>query len=61
MKSTWQIIHKEMGKTQPDNSIMKLETLTKTITTQKETANTFNRYFTIIAANIRNNSNSNVK
>jgi len=42
MKSTWQIIHKEMGKTQPETSITKLETLTKTITNQKEIANTFN-------------------
>ena len=61
MKSTWQIIHKEMGKTQPETSITKLETLTKTITNQKEIANTFNRYFTTIADNIRNNSNSKVK
>jgi hypothetical protein len=43
MKSTWQIIHEEMGKTQPEISVTKLETLTKTITTQKEITNTFIR------------------
>jgi hypothetical protein len=36
MKSTWQIIHKEMEKTQPATSVTKLETLTKTITIQKK-------------------------
>jgi len=50
-----------MGKTQPETSITKLETLTKTITNQKEIANTFNRYFTSIVDNIRNNSNGKVK
>jgi hypothetical protein len=50
-----------MGKSQPEISVTKLETLTKTITTQKEITNTFNRYFTTIADNIRNNGNSNVK
>ena len=61
MRSTWQIIHKEMGKTQPETFITKLETPTKTITNQKEIANTFNRYFTTIVDNIRNNSNGKVK
>jgi hypothetical protein len=61
MKSTWQIIHKEMGKPQPETFITKLETPNKTITNQTEIANTFNRYFTTIADNIRNNNNNNVK
>jgi hypothetical protein len=58
MKTTWQIINRERGVSQPDISIPKLEMHNTTITNQQVLANTFNRYFISVADNIKDDINN---